>query len=351
MSKQNIFALTLTELEDICIKLNAKKFNATQIYEWIYKKHVYDFYQMSNISKKLQSELDRQFEFRGLKIVKTQIDPTDKTTKFLFELDDNNHIEAVLMYFNWGNSICISSEIGCAMNCKFCASGRLKLKRRLNPDEMVLQYLQINDWLMKESNQKISNIVIMGIGEPFDNYDNLMKALQILNDHHGIMLGSRHITVSTCGLVDKIVQFGKDQPQVNLAISLHAPIDSIRNELMPINKVYNLDKLMKAIDEYIVITNSRITFEYILLDGINDTDECLKALIRLTRNRLCYVNLISYNSVIETDFNKSKRIDYFLKELNKNGIIATLRLERGSKIDAACGQLRAKYEKENSKID
>ena len=248
------------------------------------------------------------------------------------------------MHFKWGNSVCVSSEIGCPMACKFCASGQLKLKRHLTAGEIVLQFLQVNEYLLKEENATLSNIVVMGIGEPFDNYDNLIKALKILNNPYGIGLGKRSITVSTCGLVDKILQFAKDQPQANLAISLHAPIDRVRNELMPINKKYNLKQLFTTLDEYIKLTNSRVTFEYIMLDGVNDTDECLKALIKLAKNSLCYINLIAYNPVDKTDFKRSKRIEHFKKELNKNNIITTIRLERGTNIEAACGQLRAKYE-------
>ena len=341
----NIYDLTQDELASKCVELGGKAFNARQIFEWLYKKHVSSFDEMTHISKTLNTNLKKNFQITRFDVKKVQIDPKDKTTKFLFGLADGNHIETVLMRFRWGNSVCVSSEIGCAMGCKFCASGLLKLKRRLTPGEIVLQFLQVNEYLQKEENETISNIVVMGIGEPFDNYDNLIKALKILNNPYGIGLGKRAITVSTCGLTDKILQFAKDQPQANLAISLHASLDSVRDKLMPINKKYNLEKLFKTIDKYIELTNSRVTFEYIMLDGINDTDECLKALIKLMKNRLCYVNLIAYNLVSEANYQRSKRIEHFKKELNKNNIITTLRLERGTNIEAACGQLRAKYER------
>ncbi|WEK83071.1 MAG: 23S rRNA (adenine(2503)-C(2))-methyltransferase RlmN [Mycoplasma sp.] len=341
----NFFDLTQEELANLCVEVGAKKFNAQQMFEWVYQKQVYDFKQMTNIAKNSIPLLANVLEIKPFKVIKTLIDPEDETTKFLFQLNDGEFIETVLMKFNWGYSVCISSEIGCAMGCKFCASGQLKLKRKLTAGEIVLQYVMANDYLMKLKNIKVGNIVVMGIGEPFDNYDNLLKAIKIINNPFGIGLGKRKITVSTCGLPDKIIQFAQDQPQANLAISLHAPNDEVRNKLMPINQAYPLNVLFKAIDEYIKITNGRISFEYIMIDNVNDTDECLKQLIKLTKDRLCYVNLIAYNAVDQTNFKCSKRINHFYQELSKYNIKTTLRLERGSKIDAACGQLRARYEK------
>lgn len=341
----NFFDLTQEELANLCVEVGAKKFNAQQMFEWVYQKQVYDFKQMTNIAKNSIPLLANVLEIKPFKVIKTLIDPEDETTKFLFQLNDGEFIETVLMKFNWGYSVCISSEIGCAMGCKFCASGQLKLKRKLTAGEIVLQYVMANDYLMKLKNIKVGNIVVMGIGEPFDNYDNLLKAIKIINNPFGIGLGKRKITVSTCGLPDKIIQFAHDQPQANLAISLHAPNDEVRNQLMPINQAYPLNVLFKAIDEYIKITNGRISFEYIMIDNVNDTDECLKQLIKLTKDRLCYVNLIAYNAVDQTNFKCSKRINHFYQELSKYNIKTTLRLERGSKIEAACGQLRARYEK------
>ncbi len=341
----NFFDLTQEELANLCVEVGAKKFNAQQMFEWVYQKQVYDFKQMTNIAKNSIPLLANVLEIKPFKVIKTLIDPEDETTKFLFQLNDGEFIETVLMKFNWGYSVCISSEIGCAMGCKFCASGQLKLKRKLTAGEIVLQYVMANDYLMKLKNIKVGNIVVMGIGEPFDNYDNLLKAIKIINNPFGIGLGKRKITVSTCGLPDKIIQFAQDQPQANLAISLHAPNDEVRNQLMPINQAYPLNVLFKAIDEYIKITNGRISFEYIMIDNVNDTDECLKQLIKLTKDRLCYVNLIAYNAVDQTNFKCSKRINHFYQELSKYNIKTTLRLERGSKIEAACGQLRARYEK------
>lgn len=344
-SKINFFNLSLEELQELLVSIGAKKFNAQQIYDWVYKKNCYDFSQMSNIAKTTLPLLEKHLEIKFFKTIKVLIDPKDETTKFLFEIAPGEKIETVLMKFDYGYSVCISSEIGCAMGCKFCASGQLKLVRKLSPGEIVLQYVMANKYLNDLNGNKISNIVVMGIGGPFDNYDNLIKAIKIINCQHGIGLGARHITVSTCGLVKKIVQFAKDQAQANLAISLHAPNDELRSKIMPINRAYNLKELFNALNEYWKITNRRVSFEYLMLKDLNDTDECLKQLIALTKNKLCYVNLIAYNSVDNTEFKTSKRLNYFRDELNKNNIITTLRLERGSNIDAACGQLRAKYEK------
>lgn len=302
---------------------------------------------MSNVSKDLKKALQQAFCFNLLKVVTTLKDPKDGTIKFLFELSDKERIETVVMKFDYGYSVCLSSQVGCNMGCKFCASGLLKKHRNLSADEIVLQFLQANEYVFNNFQQRISNLVVMGIGEPFDNYDNVIKALSILNQQHGLQIGSRHMTVSTCGLVPKIIQFAKDLPQVNLAISLHAPTDEIRNKIMPINQAYNLKMLFQALDQYQKITNRRISFEYIMLKGINDSKACLQALIKLLSGRLCYVNLIRYNSVNEHSFTNSDQTALFMETLNKHKITCTVRLERGSKIAAACGQLRAQYETKN----
>ena len=299
---------------------------------------------MTNLSEALREKLKENFDLHVFRIIKKQVSK-DGTKKYLFDVLDNNAIESVLMEYKYGKTICVSSQIGCKMGCKFCASGKLKLIRKLRPFEFVLQYYMIYKYLREEKSGKVNNIVVMGVGEPFDNYDNLMDALRIINNPYGIEIGSRHITVSTYGIIPKIIQFAKDQPQINLAISLHAPTDEIRNKIMPINKSYPLKALLSAIDKYISITNRRVGFEYIMIDGLNDTNECLKELIKIARKRLCFINLIAYNHVSKSPFNKSKKINQFKYLLNKNNIMTTLRLERGSNIDAACGQLRAKYEK------
>nr|QIQ09888.1 putative dual-specificity RNA methyltransferase RlmN [uncultured Mycoplasmataceae bacterium] len=344
-NRTSIYSYSLEQLEEKVISLGLKKFNAKQIFQWIYQQNVDNFDAMSNIAKSSIEVLKKNFRFNKLIEVTKQIDPIDETTKFLFKLEDDRTIETVLMKFDYGYSICVSSQIGCNMGCKFCASGLLKKVRGLNVDELVLQVITVNRYLKENKNSRISNLVVMGIGEPFDNYDNLKSFLQILNSPFGIGLGSRHITVSTCGLIDKIVKFGQDFPQMNLAISLHAPTNEIRNKIMPVNQAYPLEKLIDSLVKYQKITQNRIGIEYIMLKDLNDSTENAKQLIKLLNPIYCYVNLIRYNNVVENEFKTSKNIDVFSKVLNDSNIIATIRLERGSKIAAACGQLRANYEK------
>jgi 23S rRNA (adenine2503-C2)-methyltransferase len=295
---------------------------------------------MSNIAKSSISLLEDAFKINNLKTIKTLIDKSDETTKFLFELDDEEIIESVLMKFDYGYSVCVSTQVGCNMGCKFCASGLLKKVRNLSVDEIILQIVKIQNYLYQKNQHHISNIVIMGIGEPFDNYENLSNALMIMNNHYGLAIGNRHITVSTCGIIPKILQFAKDFPQVNLAISLHATNNELRSKLMPINNAYPLDKLISVLKQYLKITNRRISFEYILLKDINDHDIHIKQLGELLKGMLCYVNLIIYNQVNEHNFKPSNRYQEFINGLKHYGIIATKRLERGSEIAAACGQLR-----------
>jgi len=262
----------------------------------------------------------------------------------LFELSDGNHIEAVLMMHDYGKSLCISSQVGCNMGCKFCESGRLKKVRNLEASEMVLQVLQIE----KEINDRISHIVIMGIGEPFDNYDNVIKFVEIVNHAKGLQIGSRHITISTCGLVPKIEEFALLPYQVNLAISLHAATNEVRNKIMPINKVYPIEVLIESIKNYIKTTNRRVTFEYIMLEGINDSKEDAINLCNLLKGINCYVNIIPYNETNNIGFKRSKKdtILQFYDIIKRRNIQVTIRREFGSNISAACGQLRAKKESE-----
>ena len=335
---KSIYSTTISEFESFLLSNNEKKFHATQIIDWLYVKRVTSFNEMTNLSKDLISKLEENFYFDQLTIIKKQTD-TD-VSKFLFKLSDNNLIEAVLMNHDYGNSLCVSSQVGCNMGCKFCESGRLKKVRNLETSEMVLQILMIE----KEIGKRISHVVVMGIGEPFDNFDNLVKFIEIINYQKGINLGSRHITVSTCGIIPKIYEFAKLPYQVNLAISLHAPTNEIRNKIMPINKVYNLDELMIAIKDYLKVQNRRITFEYIMLDGINDSIDCAKKLANLIRGMNAYVNLIPYNETENISFKRTekKKILEFYDILKKEKINVTIRKEFGGNIDAACGQLRAK---------
>jgi 23S rRNA (adenine2503-C2)-methyltransferase len=334
---RNIYDYTLEELENYFIENDEKKFRATQIYEFLYKKRVKTFDEMNNIGNKTIELLKNNFYFNKIKLILKQEDKDVK--KYLFELSDGDRIETVLMYHNYGISICVSSQIGCNMGCKFCESGRLKKVRNLEASEIVEQILYIEEDIKK----RISHVVVMGIGEPFDNYDNVMNFVKIINNPKGIDIGSRHITISTCGIIPKIEKFMKEKGQVNLAISLHAPNDKIRKEIMPIAKVYPLQNLMITIKKYIETTNRRVTFEYIMLDKINDSNKCAEELANLLKNVNCYVNLIPYNETENIGYKRTKnnQIMKFYDILKKNKINVTIRKEFGSKVDAACGQLRA----------
>lgn len=338
----NIYDYRLEELKEYFKSKNEKEFKAMQIYEWLYKKRVKSFDEMSNIKKETIEKLKENFKLKQLKILAKQIDKD--VCKYLFGLEDNNKIEAVLMKHDYGNSLCVSTQVGCNMGCAFCESGRLKKIRNLESYEMVSQILQVEEDL----NIRISHIVLMGIGEPFDNYNNVIKFIDIINEPKGIDIGARHITVSTSGLVNKIEEFSNNPKQVNLAISLHAPNNKIRNEIMQVNKAYPIEKLIEAVKKYIKKTNRRVTFEYIMLDKINDTEECAKELSNLLKGINCYVNLIPYNETSHIKFKSSKKeqIMRFYDILKKNNINVTIRKEFGRKVSAACGQLRSNYEEE-----
>lgn len=335
---KNIFSETYEQLENYFISIDDKKFRATQLYDFLYKKRIFNLDIMNNIPNKTKDKLKEDYDFSFIKIIKKQEDTDVK--KYLFELLDGNRIESVLMYHNYGISLCVSSQVGCNMGCKFCESGRLKKVRNLETYEIVEQLLLIE----KDLNIKITHIVVMGIGEPFDNYDNVMNFIRIMTSNKGIDLGSRHITISTCGIVPGIEKFMNDFNQVNLAISLHAPNDKIRNKIMPISKAYNLNELMTVIKKYITKTNRRVTFEYIMLDNVNDSLSHAIELVKLLKGINCYVNLIPYNETENIEFKRSKKMQIlaFYDILKKNGIAVTIRREFGGNVDAACGQLRAK---------
>lgn len=337
---KNIYGVTIKELEEYFIEKKEGKFKATQVFEWLYKKRVTSFELMKNVSKKTISDLNTDFTLEPLTILtkKTDVD----VSKYLFGLSDNQKIEAVLMYHDYGNSLCISTQVGCNMGCHFCESGRLKKVRDLDASEMVRQVLMIEE----DAKIRISHIVLMGIGEPFDNYDNVISFIDIVNTPKGIDIGSRHITVSTCGLVPKIEKFMNYDKQVNLAISLHAPNNEIRSSIMDINKAYPLNKLIPTVRKYVDKTKRRVTFEYIMLKGVNDSVENAIELSNLLKGMNCYVNLIPYNETSHIEYKKSSKeqIMKFYDTLKKNGINVTVRREFGSKVSAACGQLRANYE-------
>ena len=335
---KSIYGITIDELEVFLKENNEKKYRALQIMDWLYVKRVDSFSKMSNLSHELINLLEKNFFFDKLEIIKVLKDVD--VSKFLFKLSDNNLIEAVLMNHDYGNSLCVSSQVGCNMSCKFCESGRLRKIRNLMASEMILQILIIE----KELKTRISHVVVMGIGEPFDNFDNLVKFITIANYQKGINLGSRHITVSTCGVVPKIYEFANLPFQVNLAISLHAPNNEIRDKIMPINKIYKIEKLIKAVKDYIKITNRRVTFEYIMLKDINDSLLNARELAKLLKEINCYVNLIPYNETENIEFIRTEKeqILKFYDILKKEKINVTIRREFGSGIDAACGQLRAR---------
>jgi len=333
----NIYNYKLSDLENYLLSIGEKKFKARQIYDWLYVKRVNNFYDMTNIKKDLQEKLSQEFNLEFIKIKTKQT--SELTNKYLFELIDGNYIEAVLMRHDYGNSVCVSSQVGCNMGCKFCESGRLKKVRNLEAYEIVEQILLIGD----DIGERIDSVVIMGIGEPFDNYDNIMDFIKIINDPFGINIGARHITVSTCGLIPKIEEFMECNLQVNLAISLHASNNELRNSIMPVNKVYNIDDLIQVLKKYIAKTNRRVTIEYVMLNNVNDNDYNAEELAKLLRGMNIYVNLIPYNETSHIEFKKSnkERIMSFYDILKKNGINVTIRREFGGNIDAACGQLRA----------
>lgn len=332
-----IFDYKLSDMQEYFVSIGEKKYKAKQIYEWLYKKRVYNFSDMSNISRALQEKLESTFDTSMLKLRKRQ---TSKlTNKYLFELSDGNLIEAVLMRHDYGLSVCVSSQVGCNMGCTFCESGRLKKVRDLKSGEIVRQILMIEN----DVNMRISSVVIMGIGEPFDNYTNIMDFIRIINDPSGIAIGARHITVSTSGIVPKIYDYANEAIQTNLALSLHAPNNVLRNKIMRVNKAYPLDDVLKALKYYIEKTNRRVTIEYLLLDGVNDTIDCAKELAHLIKGLNAYVNLIPYNETSHIEYKKSKNetVMQFYDTLKKLGINVTVRREFGGSIDAACGQLRA----------
>jgi 23S rRNA (adenine2503-C2)-methyltransferase len=332
--------LTVEEMEKFLISINEKKFRARQIYRWIHK-GVNSFDDMTDISIGLQNKLKKEGYIDNIKISAKYKSSIDGTVKYLMELRDGNLIECVVMSYSYGNSICISTQAGCSMGCAFCAStigGRI---RNLTSGEMLGEILEAG----KDSGYSISNIVLMGTGEPLDNFDNVIKFLKIVNHPSGINIGMRHITISTCGIIPRMYEFADLDLQVTFAISLHAPDNEIRKEIMPVAKVYDYDELLDACRYYINKTNKRVTFEYALIDGINDSAECADELAHKIKNMLCHVNLIPVNNIESSKFKKPDRAKVleFQSILIKYGIDTTIRRELGSDINAACGQLRRKF--------
>lgn len=316
-----------------------KKYRAEQIFHWIYKENVTTFDEMTNISESLREKLKQNFDLHVFKIIKKQVSK-DGTKKYLFDVLDNNAIESVLMEYKYGKTICVSTQIGCKMGCKFCASTGVKFARNLEAGEIVEQLLAIE----RDEKIHISNLVFMGIGEPLDNYDNVIKAVKILNNPKGINMGARHISISTSGLVPKIYKLADENLQCTLSISLHSASNEKRSNMMPVNNIYNIQELIKACKYYIEKTNRRISFEYALAKDNNDNLQDAEELVKLLKGMLCHVNLIPINKIEDGKFTKStnENIIKFRDYLNEHRIVATIRRELGADIDAACGQLRKK---------
>lgn len=349
IQKPSIYSLQLQELRDWLKEIDEKPFRAEQIYDWLYQKRISSFAEMSNLSKTLREKLEDHFEMTTLKTIVKQ-KSIDGTIKFLFELHDGFSIETVLMRHDYGNSVCVTTQVGCRIGCTFCASTLGGHKRNLEAGEIVAQVVTVQQAL-DESEERVSSVVIMGIGEPFDNYEHMMSFLRIINHEKGLNIGARHITISTSGIIPQIYRFADENLQINFAISLHAPNTELRSKLMPINKAYKLDDLMKAVRYYIDKTGRRISFEYGLFGGVNDSVAHAEELARLIKGLKCHVNLIPVNYVPERNYVRTPRnkIFAFEKALQKAGINVTIRREHGHDIAAACGQLRAKERKEETR--
>lgn len=349
VQKPSIYSLQLHELKEWLKENNEKPFRADQIFDWLYVKRISKFEEMTNLSKGLREKLEDQFSITALKTI-IQHTSSDGTIKFLFELHDGFSIETVLMRHDYGNSVCVTTQVGCRIGCTFCASTLGGLKRNLEAGEIVSQVVKVQQAL-DETDERVSSVVIMGIGEPFDNYDSMMSFLKIINHDKGLNIGARHITVSTSGIIPKIYKFADENMQINFAISLHAPNTELRSRLMPINRAYKLPELMEAVKYYIEKTGRRISFEYGLFGGVNDQVEHAEELARLVKGVKCHINLIPVNYVPERDYVRTPKEQIFLfeKTLKQHGVNVTIRREQGHDIEAACGQLRAKERKEETR--
>ena len=347
MEKLDLMNMEIPELQLFLEAMGQQKFRAKQIFQWI-GRGARDMDEMTDLSKALREQLKLSSYIGSLKIKRKLISKIDGTAKYLFEFPDGNVIESVLMRYKHGLTVCISSQIGCKMGCKFCASTQAGFMRNLTGGEMLDQVMSIS----RESGEKIGNVVIMGIGEPFDNYDNVLKFLKLIHNPEGMNMGYRHLTVSTCGLVPEIIRFAGENMPVNLSISLHAPDDKLRETIMPVGRKYSIDKLIEACKIYTEATSRRLTFEYAMISEVNDTKEIAHKLVSLLKGMLCHVNLIPANPVAGSGFNQSnkKRMDEFKEVLERGGIETTVRRELGSDINAACGQLRRSEMEKTDKV-
>lgn len=348
MDKIDLRSLTLPKLSDELANMGEKSFRAKQIFSWLHQKQVTSFDEMTNLSKALREKLKENYIIKNIKIVEKLVSKEDNTSKYLFDIGDDIVIESVLMRYSYGNAVCISSQAGCRMGCTFCASTVDGLERNLLPGEMAAQIYEIQ----RDIGQRVSNVVIMGSGEPLDNYDNVMDFLEIIHSKEGNNLSHRHITLSTCGLVDKIYDLAKENLQITLAISLHAPNNEIRQNTMPVAKRYDIDSLIKAAKYYADTTKRRVTFEYALIKGVNDSSDCARELASRLKGIMCHINLIPVNDVKENNYIRSteENINSFASLLRELGIETTVRRKLGSDINAACGQLRKSY-KNRGKVE
>jgi len=341
---ENLKSLTLPELSAVLKALGQPGFRAKQLYTWLHR-GVRSYEEMTNLPQSLRQQLAQQYPICAPEVVRKQESQKDGTIKYLWKLSDGNCVETVLMRYHYGNTVCISTEVGCRMGCAFCASTLGGLVRRLEPYEMLDQVL----FTQVDSGLPISHIVLMGIGEPLDNYDHVMRFLELVNSPEGMNISMRHISLSTCGLVPKIRELAKKKLQITLSVSLHAPSDSVRNTIMPVNKAYPTEELLQACREYYAETGRRISFEYAMIDGVNDTEADARLLIKRLKGLPAHMNLIPLNHVEESPLKPSTRaaVAKFQQILEDNGVPATVRRTLGSDIDASCGQLRRKYTKQN----
>ena len=346
-NKTDIKSLNLTEITEYLVSRNIPKFRAKQLYDWMHVKLADDVDMMTNLPKELRNHIRTECDYTSLKPVKIQVSKEDGTAKYLFELEDGNLIESVLMRYHHGNSVCISSQVGCRMGCRFCASTLDGLARNLKPSEMLDQIYRIQ----KLTGERVSNVVVMGSGEPFDNFENFIKFQELLTDSNGLNISARNLTVSTCGLVPRIYELADMKLQLTLAVSLHSPTDEMRRKLMPVANKYSIDEIMKACRYYIEKTGRRVTFEYSLVKGENDSVFCAETLCGLLKGMNCHVNLIPVNPIKEREFKQTDMdgINKFKNKLEKNRINVTIRREMGRDIDGACGQLRKRYSEEHLK--
>ena len=344
MARIDLKSMNLEELQLFLTGINEPKFRAKQVFEWIHQKQVSSFEEMTNLSKSLREKLTQEAALGSVEIVRRLVSQVDGTRKYLFALENDSVIESVLMKYDHGNTVCISTQAGCRMGCLFCASTLDGVERNLTAGEMLSQIYEIQ----KDCGERIHGVVLMGSGEPLDNYESVIKFIHLINHPQGQNMGQRHITLSTCGLIDKMYRLEEEHLQITLAVSLHAPNDEIRREIMPVAKANSMEQLLSACYHYTETTKRRITFEYAMMRGVNDSDACARELAGKLRHMLCHVNLIPMNDVKERDYTKSSadRVKRFAELLQENGVETTIRRRLGSDIDAACGQLRRSHLKD-----